>query len=773
MNTIGQALKVRKEKKREIAVFRHKKTGQKGVSLILRKLLVFFLCFFLSRAQIFLGITPLSVSSFLALGGGVFPFLGGVLGSITAGSAENVFSLTCAMLLKNIFREEKWDALYLFIAHTVIWSVALWLREPTPFDLIVKVVTLLIALLGYFVLKKAYLAQFVKSAQLKFTRQEAYCSLFLLFGLIAGVRSDVLITVLNFHDVLKFFIISMAAYYFGIGAGSATGAILGMLCGSGVEYAALCMSVYSLFGFFAGIFSKFSKFTALLGLIFSYVFSVMYFAGAQNVVLFRDVAVAGGLFFFFPEKWIRPYIERYTCSEPTDMVRTVNTITANRLDKLAKSFSGLSGELSRTQKNIHSVTQVNENTLFDFVGERLCKRCSLKNVCWQEQYSDTAEILTKAVGHLSRYGQLEERNLPQRFLRHCVHPGKVVGLCKNFYELYRLNAVWKHKLSENTEAFQQQFIELSSIICELKQNIVANRYFDARLSSEIYSALGNAGYLVKEASVLKTASEHFLVQLELAACRYNENCFSTLEKLIGDILGVKMIRVEGGCGDHTCRFTFSEGEAGKLEKRVQSISKRDNDPVGDSHIISEISRNQYLMALSDGMGSGKEASRVSTSVVTLLDEMLKAGFSGESAYRMLNSFLIASCPDMGHSTLDFMVIDFKKMTGKIMKTGACPTYIKRGIEVIEIASNSLPAGIRSQKPFVKTVHLHPGDIIVMLSDGVWDALPEEDWVYGVLKRNVTADLAETVDLIASLAQKDFEKREDDITVLGVKLLKGD
>jgi hypothetical protein len=94
--------------------------------------------------------------------------------------------------------------------------------------------------------------------------------MFLLFSLISGIRTETVITFLNFHDILKFFLIAMAAYYFGIGGGSATGAILGMLSGYGVEYAALLMSVYSLFGFFAGIFSKFSKFTALLGLLFSY-----------------------------------------------------------------------------------------------------------------------------------------------------------------------------------------------------------------------------------------------------------------------------------------------------------------------------------------------------------------------------------------------------------------------------------------------------------------------------------------------------------------------
>ncbi len=771
MNAIGQLIKHTKSWIPKKNHTRKNRKLKERVTWIFSRLLLCFLGFFLSRTSLFLEIIPLPISAFLALGGGVFPFLGAFLGSLTVGAMDNLYSLVSALVLKALFREEKWDICNLIISHTAVWGVLLWLGEPAPYDIILKIVTLLIAALGYFVLKKAYRAQFVKSSQLKFTKDEAYCSLFLLFSLISGVHTETLITLLNFHDILKFWLIAMAAYYFGIGGGAATGAILGMLSGYQLEYSSLCMSVYSLFGFFTGLFSKFSKFTALLGLFFSYVFSAMYFESAGNVVSYQDVVLAGFIFFLTPSKLIRPYLERYSHEEPVgDMVGTVNSITANRLDKLAKSFSGLSNEISRTQKNIRSMTQVNENTLFDFVGERVCKRCSLKNVCWQEQYSNTADTLTKAVGHLSRYGQLEEKNLPLDFRKSCVHPDKIAQQCKSFYELYRLNAVWKHKLSENTGAFQQQFIELSAIICELKQNIEANRYFDAKLSAALYSALGNEGYLVRESSVLKTATEHFMVKLELAPCKYNENCFPTLEKIIEEVLGVRVTRVDGGCGQHTCKLIFSEGEAGTLEKRIQSISKRDKDPVGDSYIISEIHRNQYLLALSDGMGSGKEASKISTSVITLLDQMLKAGFSAESAYRMLNSFLIASCQEMGFSTLDFMVIDFKKMTGKIIKTGACPTYIKRGDEVIEIANPSLPAGILPKKPYVKTVHLHPEDMIVMVSDGVMEALPEEDWVYGVLRKNATDSLSHTVDLVASLAQKDFESREDDITVLGVKLL---
>ncbi len=749
---------------------RKRKFRLPDISQIATEILLFLLSFFLSRTSIFFKITPLPLSAYLALGGGIAPFLGGMFGSYSVGMMQNLCSLAASFCLKKLFREEKWDPSILFVCHTAAGGIFLWTKKAMPYDVIMLVVSLLISLLGYFVLKKAYRAQFVKPSQLRFSKQETYCSLFLLFSLLSGMRTETVVFLADVHNILKIYCIAMGACYFGIGGGASAGAILGMLSGYRMEYSTLLMSVYSLYGFFTGLFCKFSKFTGFLGLVFAYVFSLMYLSDTGNMISFWEVVIGGGLYLLTPDSRIRIYLERYRPSEPvSDISTTLNSITANRLERLAKSFSGLSIQIEHTKKNIRSATGVNENTLFDFVGERVCRHCSLCHVCWQEKYSDTADAMMKAVNQLSKGGRLEEKHFSAYFKKYCIKLDKIMDAVRNFYELYRLNAVWKHKLSENTGAFQTQFIELSKIICQLKQNIEANRYFDARLSSELYSTLGNEGYFVKEASVIKTACENYEVRLELKPCKHSQSCVPQLKNIISDVLGVPVVRSEGGCAKDVCRLIFSEGESGKICQRIQSISKQDSSPTGDSHIISQINRNQYLMALSDGMGSGQEASRVSTSVVTLLDELIRAGFSPESAYKMLNSFLIAFCS--GFSTLDYVFIDLKRMTAKMLKTGACPTFLKRGNEVIVVENASLPAGICPKKPFIKTLHLKEGDMLFMVSDGVMEALPEEDWIYSLIQKNNTTDISEAVDLIASVAQQDFEVRGDDITVMGVKILK--
>ena len=372
------------------------------------------------------------------------------------------------------------------------------------------------------------------------------------------------------------------------------------------------------------------------------------------------------------------------------------------------------------------------------------------------------------MNRLAKSGTLSLKYLPDAFRNRCVREDKLTETLRNFYELSRLNAFWKHRLRENTNAFRAQFLELSDIICQLKKNMETNRYFDGPLSAELYSALGNAGYLVKEVSVFHSMEEQYLVKLEMAPCNYGENCFATLEKIATELLGVPMTVTEGSCGRRLCNLLLTEGDLGNVEQRIQSFSKKEGDASGDSHIISRLSRHRYLLALSDGMGTGFDAGEVSSSVVTLLDEMLRAGFSGESAFSMLNSFLIVS--SSASATLDFAIVDLKKMTATLVKTGACPTYLKREDEVISVADGSLPAGIRPKKPYVKTLHLCEGDILILISDGVAEALPEEDWVYSALCKNPSSHLSENVDFLASVAYEASRDNPDDITVLGIKIL---
>ena len=75
-------------------------------------------------------------------------------------------------------------------------------------------------------------------------------------------------------------------------------------------------------------------------------------------------------------------------------------------------------------------------------------------------------------------------------------------------------------------------------------------------------------------------------------------------------------------------------------RNVQGIArvKKDGAKIsGDNFSFLELERGEFLLGLSDGMGSGSMACKESEMVLDLVERFLEAGFSVETAIRMMNS----------------------------------------------------------------------------------------------------------------------------------------
>ena len=108
------------------------------------------------------------------------------------------------------------------------------------------------------------------------------------------------------------------------------------------------------------------------------------------------------------------------------------------------------------------------------------------------------------------------------------------------------------------------------------------------------------------------------------------------------------------------------------------------------------------MCLSDGMGSGMEASKESETVVELLEQFVTSGFSRETAVRMVNSALILQRKGGMFSSLDVCSLDLYTGICEFLKAGAATTFIRRGNWVETITSTSMAAGLVQKLEFEKT-----------------------------------------------------------------------
>ena len=90
-------------------------------------------------------------------------------------------------------------------------------------------------------------------------------------------------------------------------------------------------------------------------------------------------------------------------------------------------------------------------------------------------------------------------------------------------------------------------------------------------------------------------------------------------------------------------------------RSVQGIARLKKDGAqisGDNFSFLELERGDLLLGLSDGMGSGSAACKESEMVLDLVERFLEAGFSVETAIRMMNSAMVMKGESDLYSTVD-------------------------------------------------------------------------------------------------------------------------
>ena len=191
---------------------------------------------------------------------------------------------------------------------------------------------------------------------------------------------------------------------------------------------------------------------------------------------------------------------------------------------------------------------------------------------------------------------------------------------------------------------------------------------------------------------------------------------------------------------------------------------------GDSFTAAVI-EGKLLLAISDGMGTGSAANEESRSALALLKDLLTVGFDIDEAVTCVNSLLASRGSGDMYATLDVMLIDLKDGIARLSKHGAPSSFILRNGRVFRLYSEGLPLGIiENAGGLWRNVRLKSGDAVIMMSDGVSDALGDElaGLIFDTLSCCRDAKKASAMLLDAARAKGG----RDDMTVLTALLEEG-
>ena len=336
----------------------------------------------------------------------------------------------------------------------------------------------------------------------------------------------------------------------------------------------------------------------------------------------------------------------------------------------------------------------------------------------------------------------------------------------------KIELLWNTRMEENREAVSQQLLEMAHIMGDTAEHVWELRT-DERMEDVLRGRLRSMGLQVHAVLVYEEENRKKEVYLTLSTRRRKCVAVKDVASAISQILDKPMMPARDSrsfVSGERSTVLFLERTNFEVMYGVKKAVKGKEQISGDNFSVYTRKEGQLLASLSDGMGSGIKAYRESERVIDLLEQFLEAGFTKETAVRMINSALLIHSDAQTFSTIDMCSINLYSGVCEFLKVGASTTFIRREHQVDTISSTSLPAGVFHQLDLENVSRkLYDGDMVIMVTDGVLDALPagqQEELMKQLILEYDSDSPQEVAEHILSCALE-YEQRNpsDDMTVL--------
>lgn len=687
----------------------------------------------------------------------------------------------------------------IFFASLIVNVIKVFIKQFLIYDLLVAITVSMVVYIFYKIFVNALGLITNYNEKMAFSIEEVLASS-LLASIALCALQDIQILGFSIRNVLSIFIVLVLGWKNGILVGTTAGATIGVTLGIIANSEPMVVASYAISGMIAGILNRFGKIGVICGFVLgNVVLSYVSNGLISNLIVFKEILIAGVALLAVPRN-INLKIENIIGENkflPTGANRGLNKSkeTVSKLNNVSKMVNEMANtykdvaatvvdEQDIKEKNkqtfiaelLNNIENMKENILYDSIENVEGKIVDeIFNKLLERQFikeKDLIKILAKNNNYVVGFGEDEEK------LDRDIE--KMTQAINSAYRIGKMNFVWSARLKEEKQNFESQLKGVSKAISNIAKNLDEENYaqelFDDK-KEQIALILKQKEILLQEISITKKDGGRFNVELYIEQNDRND-IKDIILNILNKVLEEKMCVIEEKSvkRENCTKYVFMSDDKYILDIG-HSIAIKDNMPVsGDSILNTKLKDGKYLIAISDGMGSGPEARKSSQIVTSMLKRLLNSGFERNTSISLINSSLL-NVSDEVFATLDIAIIDLYKGTIEFIKNGACPTYIKNSKRTQVIKSRTLPTGVvKEVSADVFDKDIEENDLIVMVSDGILDSNIEyknkELWVKYLIEDINILNPQKVADIILNESiDNNFGKVKDDMSVIVCKFIK--
>ena len=528
------------------------------------------------------------------------------------------------------------------------------------------------------------------------------------------------------------------------------GFVAGMLCavGCGVAFDPVHSPIFIIGLVLWALLSQLSDRLALAAaLVFACGWTAL-LGGFWGFVSALPTVLVCGALLFAADKWLLPAAdaaeydnEGCDFTGESEFSRLVtqenrNLSAAERTESMVQAFTSLSETFYELSDKLRRPALLDLRRICDGAFESACVDCPRREICWGSEYSTTLEGIGKLTSALHLAGKADASCLPDALLSACPRAERIVASANE--QCADMTAMLLR--CEKTHVFAADYSAIADLLTDALKEQGEEFRADAETGERIFRYLSDQGISVGSIVVSGVRAKRICARgVGFGAGRTTPDALrEAIENICGTPLADPVFEISK---DSTvmmlsARDRFSVVHDTGVIPAPDEVSSDPEAPSGDALSCFAGKSSYFYGILTDGMGSGRQAAFSAHVCTVFLEKMLYAGNSPEISLRMLNNYLRthSDAPDAECSVgVDMVRIDLISGTAHFIKSGAVPTFVLRGKQLLKIKAHTPPIGImHAVQAQIIPFELTPGDIIVMISDGITGGNEDCPWLISLL-----------------------------------------
>ncbi|GIO88261.1 stage II sporulation protein E [Paenibacillus faecis] len=614
--------------------------------------------------------------------------------------------------------------------------------------------------------------------------EEIVCLVILLASIMTGTVGWE-IGGLSIEHILTRYLILLFALVGGAALGASVGVVTGLILSLADTSALYQMSLLAFSGMLAGMMREGRRWAVGFGMLLGSSILSIYLAGPAEVMSSTWESCAAVLLFLLTPRSVISAIAKYIpgtqdhTNTQHEYAKRMREITAGRVAQFSEVFKQLSRSFGQIASSGEIAKRSEEVDHFmNAVTEGACATCFRRNACWDGKFYQTYKYMTEMMTAVEETPEITKDELPPKWDKICIKTDQVLALMKREYNLYQHDMHWKRQIYDSRLLVAEQLSGVSQVMEDLAREIQREGQALYKQEEQIREALEKMGLSIHNIDIVNLDHGNVEIEIVHAYTRGYDECRKIIAPLLSDILGEHIAvvgEVMSDRRDGLATVTFGSAKTYEITTGVAGAAKGGDLLSGDSFSARELGNGTYAVALSDGMGNGERARLESSTALSILEQLLQSGMDETLAIKSVNSVLMLRSPDEVYATVDMALIDEYSARTTFLKIGSSPSFIKRGNEVIPITASNLPIGIiQDIEVDLVTVQLYPGDTLIMMTDGVYDApgyaVNKELWIKRLIQEIRSEDPQDIADgLLEAVIRYQKNTIQDDMTVAVAKV----